>query len=221
MARACIKTFWGEYRGHGTPHESPGAMVTPLWILAIASVTVGFLGFPVVGVFQHWIFVPGEAHHGFSTLYNVILPVGSVALALTAVWIGWQLWARDRWHYDILAGPFGWMYRLVENKYYLDVIYLRYIVKPIQYSLSKAAYWTNQKVFDGVVNGAAKGTLATAKVTYDVDQEVVDFAVNGAAGITGLTGGLLRYIQTGHVQRYAAVLFAAIAIFVALFALLS
>jgi NADH:ubiquinone oxidoreductase subunit 5 (subunit L)/multisubunit Na+/H+ antiporter MnhA subunit len=94
-------------------------------------------------------------------------------------------------------------------------------VKPIQYTLSKAAYWTNQKVLDGVVNGAAKGTLATAKVTYEVDQEVVDFAVNGAAGITGLTGGLLRYIQTGHVQRYAAVLFAAVAIFVALFALLS
>ena len=221
MARACIKTFWGEYRGHGTPHESPGAMVTPLWILAIASLTVGFLGFPVVGVFQHWIFVPGEAHHGFSTLYNVILPVGSVALALTAVWIGWQLWAKNRWQYDVLAGPFAWTYRFVLNKYYLDDIYLGYIVKPIQYSLSKAAYWSNQKVLDGVVNGAAKGTVATAKGTYVVDQEVVDFAVNGAAGITGLTGGLLKYIQSGHVQRYAAVLFAAVAIFVALFALLS
>ena len=222
MARACIKTFWGEYRGHGTPHESPGSMVTPLWILAVASLTVGFLGFPVVGVFQHWIFVPGEAHHGFSTLYNLILPVGSVLLALTAVWIGWQLWAKERWHYDILAGPFAWTYRFVENKYYLDHIYLGYIVKPIQYTLSKAMYWTNQHVLDGVVNGTARGTMATAKVTYEVvDQDVVDFAVNGAAGITGLTGGLLRYIQSGHVQRYAAILFAAVAIFVALFAVLS
>jgi hypothetical protein len=49
---------------------------------------------------------------------------------------------------------------------------------------------------------------------------VVDFAVNGAAGLTGSSGRLLRYIQTGHVQRYAAVLFAAVAIFVAAFALL-
>jgi NADH-quinone oxidoreductase subunit L len=48
---------------------------------------------------------------------------------------------------------------------------------------------------------------------------VVDFAVNGAAGITGASGGLLRYIQSGNVQRYAAVLFAAVALFVALFAL--
>ena len=39
-------------------------------------VTVGFLGFPVIGPFQDWITVPGHEHHGFSTLYNIILPVG-------------------------------------------------------------------------------------------------------------------------------------------------
>jgi NADH:ubiquinone oxidoreductase subunit 5 (subunit L)/multisubunit Na+/H+ antiporter MnhA subunit len=71
------------------------------------------------------------------------------------------------------------------------------------------------------VNGVARGTVGLARPTYAViDQQVVDFAVNGAAGITGLTGGLLKYIQTGHVQRYAAFLFAAVAIFVGLFALL-
>jgi NADH-quinone oxidoreductase subunit L len=221
MTRACVKTFWGEYRGHGTPHESPGSMVTPLWILAIATIGVGFLGLPVIGPFQDWITVPGHEHHGFSTFYNLVLPVASVVLALSAVFIGWQIWARNRWQYNVLGGPFAWTYRLVENKYYLDDIYLRYIVKPIQYTLSKAAYWTNQHILDGAVNGTAKGTIATAKVTYEVvDQDVVDFAVNGAAGITGLSGGLLRYIQTGQVQRYAAVLFASIAVFVALFVLL-
>jgi NADH-quinone oxidoreductase subunit L len=221
MTRACVKTFWGEYRGHGTPHESPGSMVTPLWVLAVATIGVGFLGLPVVGPFQDWITVPGHEHHGFSTFYNIILPVGSVGLALFAVFIGWQIWARNRWQYNVLGGPFAWTYRLVENKYYLDDIYLRYIVRPIQYTLSKAANWTNQNILDGIVNGTATGTVATAKVTYEVvDQEVVDFAVNGAAGITGLSGGLLRYIQTGRVQRYAAVLFASIAAFVALFVLL-
>jgi len=221
MTRACVKTFWGEYRGHGTPHESPGSMVTPLWILAIATIGVGFLGIPVIGPFQDWITIPGHEHHGFSTFYNLVLPVASVGLALFAVFIGWQIWARNRWQYNVLGGPFAWTYRLVENKYYLDDIYMGYIVRPIQYTLSKAAYWTNQKILDGIVNGTAKGTIATAKVTYDViDQDVVDFAVNGAAGITGLSGGLLRYMQTGQVQRYAAVLFASVAVFVALFAVL-
>src|SRR5919106_2864064 len=219
MTRACVKTFWGDYRGHGHPHESPGSMVTPLWILAAGTVTVGFLGLPVVGVFQDWITVPGEEHHGFETLYNIILPVGSLLIAGAGIYIGYLLFYRERFRYDILAGPFAWAYRFVENKYYLDDIYLNGIVRPIQYPLASATYWTNQNVLDGIVNGSAWVTLRTSRSTYeDIDQGVVDFMVNGAAGLTGWSGGILRYIQSGNVQRYAAVLFAAVAVFVALFA---
>jgi NADH-quinone oxidoreductase subunit L len=219
MTRACVKTFWGDYRGHGHPHESPGSMVTPLWVLAVATCVVGFLGVPIVGPFLDWIFVPGEEHAGFSTAYNIVLPVASVAIAGLAIWLGWQLFYKERWRVDVLKGPFGWSYRFIANKYYLDDLYLGAIVRPIQYSLAKAAYWFNQHVLDGVVNGAAAGTMATSKVTYSVlDQGVIDFAVNGAAGLTGLSGGLLRYVQTGNIQRYAAVLFASAALFVAVLA---
>ena len=220
MTRACIKTFWGDYRGHGHPHESPGSMVTPLWLLAIGTCAVGFLGFPVIGVFQDWITVPGEEHHGFETLYNIVLPVGSLIIAGLAIYTGYLLFFRQRVRYDILAGPFAWIYRFVENKYYLDDIYLRGIVRPIQYPIAAASYWTNQHILDGIVNGTAVGTVFTARHTYEnVDQEVVDFMVNGAAGLTGWSGGILRYIQSGNVQRYAAVLFGAVAVFVGLFAL--
>jgi NADH-quinone oxidoreductase subunit L len=220
MTRAVVKTFWGEYRGHGHPHESPGSMVTPLWILALATMTVGFLGFPVIGPFSDWITVPGHEVHGFQTLYNVVLPVLSLLVAGAAVWLGVQLFYKERFKVDILRGPFAWVYRFIENKYYLDDLYLGGIVRPVQYPLAQAAYWTNQHILDGIVNGSATATLVTARYTYEtVDQEVVDFAVNGAAGLTGWSGGILRYIQSGNVQRYAAVLFGAIAIFVALFAL--
>ena len=131
-----------------------------------------------------------------------------------------MLFLKERWQYDILGGPFAWLYRLVENKYYLDDIYMKGIVKPIQYTLAKAAYWTNQKILDGAVNAAGAGAVKLSGPVYDVlDQQVIDFAVNGSAGLTGYSGGLLKYIQSGNVQRYAAVLFGAIAIFVALFVL--
>lgn len=221
MARACILTFWGDYRGHGTPHESGGGMVTPLWILAGAAVVVGFLGFPVIGPFADWITVPGHEHHGFEALYNIVLPILATIVAVSAIGLGYMLFYRKKWRVDILNSPFAWMYRFVQNKYYLDDFYLNGIVRPVQYPVSRATYWTDQRILDGVVNGAAWATLATARPTYAViDQRVVDFAVNGAAGLTGSTGGLLRYIQTGNIQRYAAVLFAAVAIFVALFALI-
>ena len=220
MARACFKTFFGEYRGHGHPHESTGSMVTPLWVLAGATLVVGFLGFPIIGPFLDWIHVPGEVHHGFDALYNVVLPAGTVLSALFAIWLGRQFFLLNRWRTDFAGGPFGWAYRFAENKYYLDDIYMGGIVKPIQYTLSKATYWTNQRLIDGVVNGAATATIATSNGTYRVvDQQIVDFAVNGAAGLTGMSGGILRYVQSGNVQRYAAVLFASIAVFVLALAL--
>jgi NADH-quinone oxidoreductase subunit L len=220
MTRACVKTFWGTYRGHGHPHESGTAIVAPLWVLAAATCTVGFLGIPVVGVFQKWIFVPGHEHPGFDTFYNIFLPIGSVAIAVAAIVTGWLIFERGRLRVDVFATPFAWAYRLVASKYYLDDLYLRGIVRPTQYSLARAAYWTNQHLLDGLVDGTAASTVMASNVTYDaIDQHVVDFAVNGAAGLTGWSGGILRYVQSGNVQRYAAVLFAAIAAFVALFSL--
>jgi NADH-quinone oxidoreductase subunit L len=220
MTRVCVKTFWGDYRGHGHPHESPGSMVTPLYVLAGATLTVGFLGLPVIGPFADWINVPGEVHHGFSTIYNLVLPAASLLIAGGAIWLGYQLFYRNRWSVNLLGGPFAWVYRFVENKYYLDDIYMGGIIRPIQYPIARGTYWTNQHIIDGLVNGSALATLRTASFTYrSVDQNVVDYMVNGAAGITGWSGGLLRYIQSGNVQRYAAVLFAAVAAFVALFVL--
>ena len=41
--RAVFMTFFGEYRGHGHPHESPISMTGPLMILAVLSIVGGFL----------------------------------------------------------------------------------------------------------------------------------------------------------------------------------
>ncbi len=222
MTRACVKTFWGEYRGHGHPHESPPAMVVPLWVLAIATMTVGFLGIPVVGVFHKWIFLPGEAHHGFSVFYNVILPVGSVLLALTAIWLGWQMFARDRFRFDMLRSPLAGLYRFVENRYYLDHLYEGVIVRAIREPIARAAYWINQRIIDAVVNGVGITARGLARFVYDViDQKVIDGAVNGAGLVSEETGGLLRVLQTGRVQQYAAFLFGSAGVFAVALVLLT
>ena len=102
-------------------------------------------------------------------------------------------------------------YRFLENKYYLDDLYEKVIVGGIKGPLAHASYWVNQHVIDGVVNAIGRGTAVAARETYDViDQKVVDGAVNGLAETTGETGGLLRYVQSGRVQRYALTLFAAV-----------
>jgi NADH-quinone oxidoreductase subunit L len=88
------------------------------------------------------------------------------------------------------------------------------VVRPVQYTLSAAVYWTNQKILDGLVNGAAWATRKLGLGVDVVDRRGVDAAVNGIAFSTRWTGGFIKYAQTGNVQRYAAVLFGGIVVFI-------
>ena len=46
MTRCVYLTFFGEFRGHGNPHESGPRITIPLWILAVLAVFAGFLNLP-------------------------------------------------------------------------------------------------------------------------------------------------------------------------------
>ena len=207
MTRAVLLTFFGEYRGQGHPHESPLVMTAPLGLLAGMSIGVGFLGAPQLqAVFADWVHF-GEAHHEpFSYGFAAVSILGAVAGVLVGLrlYSGW----RER---DPLRrmGPF---YTLLERKYYLDDVYLRGVVRPIQYPLARGTYWTNQKILDGAVNAAAWLARKMGVGVNQVDRTVVDGAVNGIAVGAGASGGLLKYIQSGNVQRYAVFLFVGVAI---------
>jgi NADH-quinone oxidoreductase subunit L len=208
MTRAIWLTFFGSYRGHGRPHESPTVMTGPLLVLAGLSAVAGFFGAPFVdGGFRTLVERGGEPHvAGF----DFALAALSVGLALAGILVGTLLYRRYR-DLDPLT-RLGPVYTLLERKYYLDDIYLRGIVRPIQYPIARFVDWTNRYILDGLVNGSAWLTRRFGTGTDAVDRHVVDGAVNRLAIGAGWTGGLLRYIQSGNVQRYAVILFAGVAI---------
>ena len=218
MTRCVYLTFFGEYRGHGEPHESPLTLTVPLVVLAVASVTAGFINAEAFGIdrFAEWVeaavSLPALEHAEFDSVKAVI----SVTVAAIGIGIAAYLWFQRE-----ELGPFRDFtqrnaaaragYRFLEKKYYLDDLYEKVIVGGIKSPVARVSYWVNQHVIDGVVNALGRGTATVARETYDVlDQKVVDGAVNGLAETTGDTGGLLRYVQSGRVQRYALTLFAAV-----------
>ncbi len=84
--------------------------------------------------------------------------------------------------------------------------------------IARAAYWFNQKVIDGVVNGAGTGAVRSGQFVYDkIDQGIVDTIVDGSGTAAEGSGQFLRLIQTGRVQQYAALLFAAAAVLAGIF----
>ena len=220
MTRCVYLTFFGEFRGHGEPHESPRTLTVPLVVLAVMSVAAGFINAEAFGVekFRDWfegaVSLPALQHPAFDYPKAVI----SVTVAVIGIGIAAYLWFQRE-----ELGPFRGFtqrnalaragYRFLENKYYLDDLYEKVIVYGIKAPIARISYWFDQHVIDGAVNGVGRGTAKVARETYEVvDQKVVDGAVNGLAETTGETGGLLRYVQSGRVQRYALTLFAAVGV---------
>ena len=105
------------------------------------------------------------------------------------------------------------LYKFLWNKYYLDALYEKVIVRGIAHPLARAMYWLNQNVFDGIVNGAGRTGRKVGEITYKyVDQGLVDGAVNGSGAAARGTGSALRPTQSGKVSQYGALLFAAAAL---------
>jgi NADH-quinone oxidoreductase subunit L len=227
MTRAVWMTFYGEYRGEGHPHESPKVMTIPLWVLAGGALIAGFTNIPkalapegIAVRFEHYVeptFAFPEIEH---PSFTYSLAGVSIALALIGMTLAWQYYAHNR-------GPHGLTqrsalaargYAVLENKYYLDALYEKVIRDGIKGPIARATYWFNQKVLDGIVNGAGKGSVVGGRWLYKyIDLGAVDRAVNASgAGAEG-SGQLLRRMQTGRVQQYATLLFAGAAILAGIF----
>ena len=113
-------------------------------------------------------------------------------------------------------------YRLLANKYYLDDLYERGVVSNVAGPISRAAYWFNQKVLDGVLHGVASIARRVALVVYrDIDQRLVDGTVNASADVTKSAGATVQPIQSGRVGHYGALLFATAAVAALVFVILN
>ena len=140
-----------------------------------------------------------------------------VALGLVSSWLfSVQMYTRRRGFLvgltkrnPILRGG----YALLWNKYYLDALYEKVIVRAIAHPIARGVYWFNQTVIDGIVNAAGKISRIVAGWVYrNVDQRVVDGAVNASGATARGTGGALRPVQSGKINQYGALLFASAAI---------
>ncbi len=104
-------------------------------------------------------------------------------------------------------------YLFLANKYYLDHLYEKVIVRGVAHPIADAAYWINQRVLDGAVNGVGEGGKRAGNWVYDnIDQKLVDGAVNGSGFVASESGHAMQPVQSGKVNHYGALLFGAAAV---------
>jgi NADH-quinone oxidoreductase subunit L len=202
MFRLYFLTFEGRERfGHNLhPHESPSVMTIPLMILAFLAAIGGFIGIPALfsgeagNKFEGWlapIFENAErklAVYGtHSAGSEIALMLISVVLAVSGIWIAWNIYLKKPSIAESIASRFKGLYNLLWNKYFVDEAYDAAVVNPIVKG-SENVLW---------------------KFT---DNKIIDGLVNGTAAIIGFISSRIRKIQTGVAQIYAIVMMLGIVI---------
>jgi NADH-quinone oxidoreductase subunit L len=181
--------------GHGhhdhKPHESPLVVWLPLVLLAIPSVVIGFMTIdPMLygEFFKNAIFVDGAKHHAMKELEEAFhgpvamaihgLTAAPFWLALAGVVLSWYMYMINPALPAAIKRACGPIYRLLENKYYMD--------------------WINENII-------ARGTRALGTGLWKGgDQALIDGAVvNGSWKLVGRISGVVRWMQSGYIYHYA------------------
>ncbi len=181
MFRLLFVAFTGNFRGteeqRHNVHESPASMTIPLIVLAILSIIGGFVGIPEVFMqggekLNEFLapVIPLKTEHLVSQATELSLMGLSTATGVAAVVFAWFFFRNYK---RSEAGGLG---KILENKWYVDELYGKIIVNP----LNKLGDFFNS-VFEG---------------------RVIDSIVNGVGKVVNYTSRQLRLLQSGQVGNY-------------------
>jgi NADH-quinone oxidoreductase subunit L len=161
MFRLLFVTFFGGFRGTEEQrhhvHEGPAAMTIPLIILAILSIIGGFVRLPEVFVhggdklaeFLSPV-IPDVTGGEVSHSTEILLMGLTTVVAIVAILIAWTRYKNYR---EDQPTPFG---KVLENKWYVDELYDKIIVRPINKLSIIANKYFERSGIDAVVNGVGK-----------------------------------------------------------------
>jgi NADH-quinone oxidoreductase subunit L len=173
---------------HGV-HESPWIMTLPLAVLALLSIIGGWVGIPAAlggnNEIEHFLDPvlanPNAVEAATTTASHgteLGLAVVSVVVALTGLFVAYLFYYKKPGTAAALAQRAPALYRLVENKFYIDELYSAIIVTPL---------------------------LMFTRLFLELFVEGALVKGSGAAlgGITRGLSGVVRRVQSGNIRSYA------------------
>ena len=189
MTRVMILTFTGKSRwdDEAHPHESPLLMWLPMAVLAIGSVSSGFLlsrGDALV----NWL-APLFAEHGEHSELMKPIVVSGLALAMVAIGVAIAFFKYSRQEVAAVAPEDVSVFTKIARQ---DLMQDRF----------------NEAVF------MRPGQQLT-QVLVRTDEAVIDGAVRGVGRLALGSGSILRGLQSGFVRSYAALILVGAALLIA------
>jgi len=204
--RIIFLAFHGKFRGTHEQqhhlHESPKSMTVPLMLLAVGAIASGWVGIPALigekllgtehsnlfaGFLSHVVGHP-EAHGTESEemmVMGISILAGIIGIAGAAYMYLYNTELPKK-----IGSAFKSAYNVLWNKYYVDELYNFIVVRP--------AFWVAKRV-----------------IVDTTDGKIIEGIVNGVPKEIGVLGQVLRKLQTGVLQNYAAMMAFGVFVFIA------
>ena len=166
MSRVMLMTFFGEKRWEADahPHESPSLMTIPMMILAVGSVSAGFI-FNMGERFVNFLNPVFHADHGHGEKEHLLPPiaVSFLALAVVALGVGMAIakYGRGKSIPRLAPSDVSIWTKAARRDLLQDDINEALFMRPGQ-ELTKALAVVDDKVIDGAVRGVGSLTLDVA-----------------------------------------------------------
>lgn len=171
--------FWGKDKKYDhAPKESPLSMTFPLIVLALLSITAGFVPFSE--------FISADKA-GFEAHINYPLAAVAIGVGLIGIILAWMFYKKENDLADKWAKAFGPFYKWASDKFYFDEIYLFVTKKILFKGISAPFAWFDRNVVDGtMVEIGNKTVLSSKKIKGMQSGRVQDYAFAFIAGIVVL-----------------------------------
>ena len=166
MTRAFVITFLGKTRSQNADHAKEVGPLMLMALVALAGMAI-FSGFPFLSGALNAIRPDHGGHHAEGHIVVLIASLASLVLGLAAGFILYN--GKDK---DPISIP------LFRNRFYLDAIYDKGIVKYLQDGVASIVHFFDEILINGIL-------------------------VGGLSRLAESTGNLFRKAQSGNLQAYA------------------
>ncbi|MDE2637819.1 MAG: proton-conducting transporter membrane subunit [Chloroflexota bacterium] len=211
-------------------------MTLPLIILAVFAIGAGFVGvptdFPILGpifspqynAFHHLViealplpastaaFASLPDYHPHAPPFNIVPVATSFIVALLGLWLGYLVY----WRKPLKAGQadpmenfLGPLHPILQNRYYLDDVYIAVFVKPSQWLAQQVIAFLDRGIIDAVLHVIARVFTWLGDLIKVLNLWLIDGVGDGIPIAIFNFGGWLRRMQSGRVQQYLLLVLAA------------
>src|SRR5579862_1332835 len=210
MTRQVSYVFFGTWRGHAHPHESPRVMTMPLAILAFFAIFLGAMGTPAWEWFKGFLDnVPAPfSWSGFAEPGLATLMVTSSLIVLIGIGLGGWIYGNKSPQPeapDAIEKALPPVWAVLRDKFYIDELYGVTVIA-FYYGWAQVADWLDRYVWGGIVIAVTWLFRGWAHMNRLIDVYGVDGGFDKSCEELASGGGLLARMQTGRVQTYLRLL---------------